>query len=216
MQLKKAFEAEHGCLVDCHFGAVGMMKDRLLAGAPCDVLILTEALVEQLTASGELLPGTAKALGLVKTGIAVKRGEPRPDVSTPGALKAALQAATGIYFPDPVKSTAGIHFMATLQKLGLYEQLAGRLRSFPNGATAMKAMAETPGEGLIGCTQVTEILFTSGVSLTANLPVDFELATLYSAAICTRAGNRDLANELVLSLAGDGAAEARRNCGFEN
>ena len=42
------FKAETGCDIDGTFGAVGAMRDRLLAGAPADVLILTSALIAEL------------------------------------------------------------------------------------------------------------------------------------------------------------------------
>ena len=147
-QLEDRFEALHQCSIDASFGAVGMMKDSLLAGAPCDVIILTEALIQQLAASGAVLASTVRALGVVKTGVAVKTGDASPAVGTPEALKAALQAARGIYFPDPVKSTAGIHFKQVLQQLGLDAELSGRLHPFPNGATAMTAMAEADGSAM--------------------------------------------------------------------
>ena len=72
--------------------------------------------------------------------IAVKADELVPDVSHPAALKAALLGATGIYFPDPVKATAGIHSMKVLKALGIEAEVADRLRPFPNGATAMREM----------------------------------------------------------------------------
>lgn len=214
-QLQERFEAQYASHIAATFGAVGMMKDRLLDGAPCDVLILTDALVAQLTASGELVAGSARALGKVKTGIAVRTGDAPVDVDNPGALKAALQAARGIYFPDPVKATAGIHFMNVLRQLGLEAELADRLHPFANGATAMKAMAEAEGTGLIGCTQVTEILYIDGVELVALLPSEFELATVYTAAVCARSTQRQAAHALIALLAGEEAAALRLACGFE-
>jgi molybdate transport system substrate-binding protein len=216
-QLEDRFETESGCGIDASFGAVGMMKDSLLAGAPCDVLILTKALIDQLTASGEVVAGSAQALGVVKTGIAVGDGDAIPDVGSPAALKAALQSARGIYFPDPVKATAGVHFMRVLKQLGLDTELADRLRPFPNGATAMRALAEAAEAepGLLGCTQITEILNTPGVQLIAPLPKEFELATVYTAALCTRATQPEAARELIALLASADAAELRRTCGFD-
>src|SRR6185436_18751048 len=85
------------------FGAVGAMRDKLLAGEPCDVVILTQALIDTLAQQGHVVPGSAMPLGIVKTGVAVKKGASHPDISTPNALKAALQRAPGIYFPDPEK-----------------------------------------------------------------------------------------------------------------
>ena len=169
-QLRGAIYNETGRAVEGHFGAVGLMRDKLLAGEPCDVLILTQALIDELTAAGHVQPGSARPLGVVRTGVAVKSGEPQPKVDTAESLKAALLAARGIYFPDPVKATAGIHFMNVLKQLGIDQQVAGALRPFPNGATAMKEMAAASGPGLIGCTQVTEILYTPGVQLVSVLP----------------------------------------------
>ncbi|MBC7379601.1 MAG: substrate-binding domain-containing protein [Burkholderiaceae bacterium] len=214
-QLQARFQAQSGCAINGTFGAVGMMKDKLLAGAPCDVLILTQALITQLTESGELLVGSARPLGVVKTGVAVKAGEAMPKVDSPDALKAALLAATGIYFPDPVKATAGIHFMKVLQTLGIDQEVAGRLRPFPNGATAMREMSQASEAGLVGCTQVTEILYTPGVQLVADLPKVFELATVYTAAVCSKAAEPALAAELISLLISTEAAELRRSGGFE-
>ena len=214
-QLEHRFETEHRCTIDASFGAVGMMKDSLLAGAACDVVILTQALIEQLSASGEVVAPSIRALGIVKTGIAVKTGGAAPAVGSPAELKAALQAARGIYFPDPVKATAGIHFMRVLKQLGLDTELAARLHPFPNGAAAMNAMAEAEGDGFLGCTQVTEILYTDGVALVAPLPKEFELATVYTAAACTRAAEPEAANQLIALLVSPDAATVRTACGFE-
>jgi molybdate transport system substrate-binding protein len=213
--LEDRFETEQACSIDASFGAVGTMRDSLLAGTPCDVAILTDALITQLMASGHLVAGSARALGAVKTGVAVKSGEAGIRVDTPAALKAALQAARGIYFPNPVKATAGIHFMRVLTQLGLEVELADRLRPFPNGASAMKAMAEAPGTGWLGCTQVTEILHADGVELVAALPVEFELATTYTAALGAQASRATQAQALIDLLSSAETAQLRLSCGFE-
>lgn len=214
-KLQDSFNAAHHCSIAGTFGAVGMMKDNLLGGMPCDVIVLTEALVAQLTASGHLLPGSARAVGTVKTGVAVKTGDKVPAVDSPAALKTALQAAHGIYFPDPVKATAGIHVMRVLKELGLDKELANKLRPFPNGATAMQAMSQSPEAGLLGCTQITEILYTEGVDLIAPLPKAFELATVYTAAVCSASAQPELAAMLVETMGGAESAAWRQACGFE-
>ena len=132
------------------------------------------------------------------------------------ALAQALDAAPGIYFPDPVKATAGIHFMKVLKALGGRDQsLAGRLRPFPNGATAMGELAKAAERGVIGCTQVTEILHTQGTQLVGVLPKAFELATVYTAAVCTKAVEPVAAAALVALLAGGAASQVRAAVGFE-
>src|SRR6185437_13239429 len=186
-QLQDRFSAQTGFAIHGDFGAVGVMRDRLLAGEPCDVVILSQALIDQLAKDGHVAPESVTPLGAVKTGVAVKAGQRAPEVGTAAALKSALLAASAIYFPDPQKATAGIHFMKVLKSLGVDEQLAPRLRPYPNGATAMREMAQCSESGLIGCTQVTEINYTTGVQLIGLLPQEYELATVYTAAVCTRA-----------------------------
>jgi molybdate transport system substrate-binding protein len=213
-QLQASFESASGMSLQGTFGAVGAMKKGFLDGAPCDVLILTQTLIDGLVQSGQVLAGSARHLGVVKTGIAVKAATPWPQVDTADALKRALQQATGIYFPDPQLATAGIHFMKVLQSLGIADEVAARLKPHPNGATAMKAMAACDDPQVIGCTQVTEILITPGVDLVADLPAVFELATVYTAGVCTASQHPAVAQQLIDLLASPAHAAMRQQGGF--
>jgi molybdate transport system substrate-binding protein len=209
--LAARFKAEAGCDIDATFGAVGAMREKLVAGAPADLLILTAALIGDLESAGHVLPGSAVDVGVVRTAIAVRQGDRKPEIGDAASVREALLAADGIYAPDLQLSTAGIHFAKVLDTLGIHAQLEERLRVFPNGAAAMGALAAAPGYP-IGCTQVTEILNTPGVSLVAPLPKALELATVYTSGICARAGQRDLARRFAALLAG--ASEERTRFGF--
>jgi molybdate transport system substrate-binding protein len=213
--IQAEFEQATGSHIDGTFSAVGMMRDKLVGGAPCDVVILTKPLIEQLIASGHVVAGSARSLGLVKTGVAVRSGTPHPRVQTRAELHAAMSAAKGIYFPDPDKATAGIHFMNVLTALGLNESMRSKFRIFPNGATAMGEMAKSTESGLIGCTQITEINYTQGVDLVAVLPAEFELNTNYTLGICTHTQNLQQAQLLADLLSGPASAAVRRQGGFE-
>jgi molybdate transport system substrate-binding protein len=208
------FERETGASINGTFSAVGEMRDKLVAGAPCDVVILTQPLIAKLIESGHVVAGSAKSLGLVKTGIAVKSGAAHPRIGNREELAAAFRAASAIYHPDPEKATAGIHFMNVLKALGLDQELKSRLRPYPNGATAMGAMAKSNERGLIGCTQETEINYTQGVDLVGSLPQEFELATDYTLGICAKAQQPELALKLAALLAGRASEEVRRQGGF--
>ena len=59
-RLQTAFAHDTGHDVQGRFGAVGLQKDALLAGTPCDVLILTRALIAQLEADGHVVAGSAR------------------------------------------------------------------------------------------------------------------------------------------------------------
>lgn len=212
--LKPAIEQITDTQLSCTFGAVGLMKQKLLEGAPCDVVILTAALIEQLSASGHVLAGSARHLGPVKTGVAVKHGTPWPQVETAEQLKAAMLAATGIYIPDPQLATAGIHFMKVLTGLGIAGTVASKLRPYPNGNAAMNAMAACDDPHVIGATQVTEILITPGIDLVANLPLEFELATMYTAGVRSTSTCAAQAQAMIDLLTSPEQAALRANGGF--
>ena len=209
------FEKSTGTSIHATFSAVGQMRDQLVGGTACDVIILTKPLIEQLIASGHVVAGSARSLGKVKTGVAVRTGTAHPSVHTREQLHAAMRAAEGIYFPDPDKATAGIHFMNVLKALGLDETLRSKFRVFPNGATAMGAMAANTESGLIGCTQVTEINYTEGVDLVDVLPTEFELSTDYTLGICAQAKNPAHAELLGDLLTGSTSEAVRKKGGFE-
>ena len=212
--LHARFERETGATLQMRFGAVGAMKEALLGGEPCDAMIVTDAMVVALQSTGDLGLKPRAPLGRVRTGVAVRSGEPLPAIATPDQLKTTLLAANEIYFPDPQRATAGIHFASVLAQLGVKDELAARLRTFPNGATSMRELAAS-GPGAIGCTQITEIMYTPGIALVGPLPDAFELATVYTAAIGARAAQPVLAQRFIDLLAGPATREMRAEGGFE-
>jgi molybdate transport system substrate-binding protein len=208
--LAPKFKTETGCDIDGTFGAVGAMREKLLAGAPADIVILTRALVKDLEDSGQVLPGSATDIGIVRTAGAVRQGDPAPAIGDVAAVRDALLAADGIYVPDLKLSTAGIHFGGMLESLGIRAQADKHLRVFPSGNIAMRELASAGGRP-IGCTQVTEILNTPGVTLVGPLPKALELATVYTAGICRQTHMADLARRFATQMAG---APERARFGF--
>jgi molybdate transport system substrate-binding protein len=212
--LAPQLKAETGAEIDGTFGAVGAMRDTLVAGASADLLILTSALIAELTKAGHVAAGSAADLGAVATGVAVRNGDPAPAIHDADTLRAALRGADGIYFPDPKLATAGIHFAKVLERLGIANEVAPRLRPFPNGQTAMAELAAVKGGNPIGCTQITEILNTKRVVLVGKLPPDFALTTVYTLGICTKAQSADLARQFAELLTGEASRGLRRKLGF--
>jgi molybdate transport system substrate-binding protein len=213
--LAPQFEAETGCRLVGTFGAVGVMRDKLVGGAAADLLILTQALIGELAQAGHVAMGSAVDIGIVRTSLAVRTGDPAPPIGNTVALREALLAADAIYFPDPKQATAGVHFAGVIDRLGIASAVATRLHPHPNGATAMRALADAPSRRPIGCTQATEILGTPGVMLIGPLPREHELATVYTAAVGTRAARPTEARRLAGLLAGEAARSLRDRLGFE-
>ena len=206
---------ETGVEIDATFGAVGAIKEALDAGASCDVIVLTEKMISALADDARVMVDTVAPLGAVRTGIAVRDGDSVPDVRDAAALRAALMAANAIYFPDPERATAGVHFMKVLQSLGIRGDVASRLRPFSNGAAAMRALADEGRRGDIGCTQMTEIRYTGGVTAVGPLPSGLELMTVYAAAAARDAEDPDIAQRFIALLTGPRSEEIRFAGGFD-
>ena len=210
-----AFAKASGHAIDGAFGAVGAMREKYAALEPCDVIVLTAAMIAELMRDGEVLEGSARDLGRVRTGVAVPAQGAAPPIADRAQLRAALEQASAVYLPDPQRATAGIHVMKVIGQLGLADALAPRIRAFPNGAAAMAAMAAAGDARAIGLTQVTEILYTEGVQLAGALPAEFELSTVYTAGVTRRAADPVLAARLVAFLGGPESLALRRAGGFE-
>lgn len=213
-KVESSFEAQTAHSLAGDYGAVGVMRDRILADEPVDLIILTRALIDDLAESGHVDPATIQDIGKVVTGIAVRHGEPIPTVSSAEALRQALLQADALFVPDTVQSTAGRHVAKVLDALGLTDDFKDRLREYPNGQTAMSAMVNEGTPRALGCTQITEILNTPGVDYAGDLPAEHGLSTVYTAALSSKAKVPAAARALIDILTAPEAADRRNESGF--
>ena len=122
-QLIPAFEKKTGIKVKPTFGSGLGTKKQVANGDAFDVPIIQPPYPEVL-ASGNVIASSAKPLATISIGVAVKKGSPKPDISTPDAVKKMLLAAKSVSYPDPSGgAAAGVQFDATLKQLGIAEQM---------------------------------------------------------------------------------------------
>jgi molybdate transport system substrate-binding protein len=124
-------------------------------------------------------------------------------------------ASRGIYVPDTEASTAGIHVMRVLRDLGIEQAVRPFLRPFANGAIAMRHLAEAQEQNAIGCTQITEIKYSPGLTLVGPLPEAQGLGTVYAAAVAARSAQPSLARAFAGLLTGAATSDLRIASGFE-
>jgi molybdate transport system substrate-binding protein len=208
------YTRETGNTIEGDYSAVGAMKARVVAGEAVDVVLLTAALIDELIQSGHVVAGSRADLGKVGTGVAVRAGATRPDVSSAQALRAALLSAITVTFPDPAVATAGKVVMQVCEKLGVADEVKRKMKLFPNGYAAMKWLAETRGNEL-GITQITEILANPGVSYVGPLPGDLQSKSVYSAGLATKAVQPAAAKEFIAQLTSPGAKGILKAAGYE-
>lgn len=212
--LTEAFKAKTGFGIDGEFGAVGLMADKLRASTPADLVILTQALLSKLAEQKLVVPTSICDVGRVETALAVRNRDPKVAARTEAELREVLRSADAIFVPDIKASTAGQHVAKVLDQLGIAYEVASRLKIFPNGATAMRELANSTATRPIGCTQATEIIATEGIALSGALPPGIELVTMYTAGITSRAAHPKEAAALIALLTGADHRELRQRVGF--
>jgi molybdate transport system substrate-binding protein len=212
--LAAQFKTQTSLDITGEFGAVGAMANKLREGMPTDILILTSALIATLVSEKLADGASVKDVGRVETALAVRDADPlvsAPDATT---LRAAFLAADAIFVPDTENSTAGIHVAKVLAQLGIADEVGARVKMYPNGATAMRHMAESDAKRPLGCTQATEIIATKGIRLSGSLPKGCDLATVYTAAVTSKAVRPREAKILIDLLTTPGQQRLREQAGF--
>lgn len=204
-QLIPQFEKKTGIKVKATFGSGLGTKKQVTAGEPFDVPVLQPPYPEVL-ASGNVVASSAKPLASVSVGVAVKKGAPKPDISTPDAVKKLLLSAKSIAYPNPAGgAAAGVSFDETLKKLGIAEQVESKLKRAQGGAGAMK-LAST-GEAEIGLTFVSE-MEDPGIDVVGPLPKSISPPTSLVGFVSAHAKDPAAAKKLLDFLSSRDAAAA--------
>jgi molybdate transport system substrate-binding protein len=212
--LAEKFKAETGFDLSGEFGAVGAMADKLRAGQPTDLVILTAALVARLAEEKLVVAASIRDIGLVETALGVRAGDAKVSVQNADDLRRAFLAADAIFVPDIKTSTAGLHVAKVLGQLGIADAVAARLKIYPNGATAMRQLATSDAARPLGCTQSTEIIATPGIKLSGSLPKGCDLATMYTAGVTAQSAHGKAAQALIDLLTSAEAQGLRAEAGF--
>jgi molybdate transport system substrate-binding protein len=209
LELAESFQAQTGWRLDLTFDTVGALADRVLRGEPADAILLSTPVLEMLASKGF---GRHACLRLGTTGVALagRRGLDAPDMSCSEQFQSVLLSAESIGYADPARgATAGRHFVAVLDQLGLAQTLRSRLRMFPFGVEAVEALAR--GEVDLAVSQATEIITHPGVSFVGLFPPPYDLSTGYGATLLS---DHDGGRRFLLKLQERVAAASLRRAGF--
>ncbi|MDB5858066.1 MAG: transporter periplasmic substrate-binding protein [Ramlibacter sp.] len=212
-EIAPAFERASGHTLRASYDTVGAQRDRVLQAAPgavADLVVLSDAALQQLRAADRLQPRAAVPIGRVLVSLAAPAGQPLPDISDAARLRAALQAAPSIAFADPARgATAGTHFAKVLDALALRAEMEPKMTVLPFGVDVITAVAA--GKFALGVSQSSEIMAHPGVRFVGGLPPPYAQATGYGAALASGSAG---AAALLEYLAQPAAQAAWRASGF--
>jgi molybdate transport system substrate-binding protein len=174
--------------LELRFDTVGALRDAVLAGERADIVILSEEGIAALAKASRIDERSKVDVGSTAVALAVRKGAPVPDVSSPEALRNTVLTAASIAYADPVRgATAGAYFAGVLERLGVAGEVAPRITVLPFGGDVIQGVGE--GRFALGVSQSSEIMAHREVTLVGPLPAPYDRRTRYQAATGVGAGD---------------------------
>ncbi len=209
-ELVPQFEQATGHKVTTVFtGTLGANK-RLADGESYDMLIMSSGSIDEYLKSGKLAAGSRVDLAKSGVGIGVKAGARKPDISSVEALKQTMLSALSIgYSTGP----SGIYIVSLFEKLGIADQVKGKLKQTPTGVLVGTLIAS--GEAEIGVQQVSELSHFPGVDYVGPLPEAVQRYTTFASGIVADTKESEAAKALVKFITAPAAAQAYKKRGME-
>jgi molybdate transport system substrate-binding protein len=209
-ELTARHEAATGTGVEADFAPTVALLERLRAGEPADIAILTASAIDDLTAEGVMRRGTRTDVALSFVGVAVKAGAPKPDISSVTAFKATLLAARSVAYSKI--GASGIFFAGLIERLGIAAEVNAKAIVVPFGFTAERLVS---GEAELAVQQVSELMVVPGIEVVGPLPPEIQTIATFSAGMLTATMQPEPAAALLRYLASPPIAGILRQTGLE-
>jgi molybdate transport system substrate-binding protein len=216
--LAAEFEKTSGHTLSLSFDSGAMIVRRLAGGETADVVLLPRAAAQELAGLGRALEGSVVDLASSRVGLAVRKGSPKPDISSPEALRRALLGAGSIACPDPrLGGSSGVHVAGVLKQLGIADAVASKMvvSSHPDREDEMPGRRVADGQADMALHQIQELMAVPGVEVVGPLPADLNQTFVFSAALVAGSPRGEAARALIAFLRTPRATAVVRSTGME-
>jgi molybdate transport system substrate-binding protein len=204
------YVAGGGARIDADFAPTLALLDRLRAGETADVVILTREGLDEVVREGRVVAESCVDLARSYVGLAVRAGEPHPDISTEPALRAALLGARAVAYSR--LGASGILFAKLIERMGIASEINARAVIIPQGFTAERLVA---GEADLAVQQISELKQVAGIEVIGPLPHQLQTPAVFSAGRMAASPRVAQSDRLLRYLASPEVAPALRESGLE-
>jgi molybdate transport system substrate-binding protein len=211
-QVIPQFEKSSGHKVTITYGTAGAVTASVRRGDPTDVAITAAPQIEDLERQGKIVGGGV-ILAKVGIGVFVRKGAPRPDISSANALKTSLLAATIVYTDPAAGGPVGIYVAKLLDQLGIGTAMKPKTKLTKGGEANQTAVVN--GESEIGFNMINEILIDPRVDLVGPLPPPIQDYTTFAAGIIATSTEQGAGRALIGFLSSPDTFAVMRKLGFE-
>lgn len=191
LELVPQFEKATGHKAVMDFAVIAVLKRRIAAGEAFDIVIPGPELIDELVGQGKVAADTRAAFGKAGVGLGVRKGAPKPDISTPESLKRALLAARAVGHSKEGQS--GVAFLEALKRLGIEAEMRPKLRTYE---LQDQAIALQNGEIDIAASGIGPIMEMPGAELLGGLPPTLQNYVKFSIGVSTASRAPEAAREL--------------------
>jgi len=212
-ELTPQIEHSIGRKLTTQFNSSKALKDKIQSGEPFDAAILSSDAIDDLIKQGKIAPGSRTDIARTGMGVGVRAGAPKPDVSTPEALKRTLLSAKSITF-NPSGASAP-HVYDIFQRLGIAENVKSKLILKENAEPGRPQMDVAEGKADLVITLIPEIKFFKGVELAGPVPADLQSYISFAGGVATNSHNADAAKALIKFVTSPAAAPTLKAKGEE-
>ena len=210
IELVPEFEHASGHKVNITYAGGSLLSRQILGGTTGDLFIGPEEFSDPLMKEGKLLGGSRTAFARSSTGLAVRAGTPKPDISSPEKLKNVLLAAAAVSYSA---GASGMHFVKVLERLGITDAIAAKRVAARPGELVGAVVAR--GDADIAVQQISELLPVPGIQILDPLPAEFQQAIIYGATAFPQSTQREVAQAFVNFLRSEAARIVLRKKGLD-
>jgi len=196
------FEGKTRIHVAVTYGTGVTTRKTVASGQALDVSLLFSPFPEALK-TGNILPNSATVIATLRLGVAVKKGAPKPDISTADAVRRTLLMAASIAAIDPERGSAGGAALMALETLGIAEQLKPKITWLATAGMVQDAVAK--GEAEIALGPYYSEMRNPGLDIVGALPPDAAPPVEITGFISTTTRNAQAARALLDYLASPAA-----------
>jgi len=197
IDLAQAYSKKTGVKVTVKSDGMGkIVADIKGATPPADVMVLPVAFMDGMEAEGSIVADSRIDLGRVNVGLAVPKGGPHPDISTPAKLAAALKGGGTILYSDPANGSMEARVINDM--LHRYPEFRGVKAKISIKGEGGEALVR--GEGQMALQLICEILNHPELELVGPLPKELGAYIDASAAVSTRSAAPDQAKAFITYL----------------
>jgi molybdate transport system substrate-binding protein len=186
---------EHGIDATIDWDPTTVIEARLRKGDTADAIIVTDSAMKNMVDAGWVAAQHCLPLVASSIGVAVKRGAPRPDISSvPNFFDALLKSRSVAY---SLSGASGIYLQQLLRERGHLEEINRRATAIDKGLVAERLVS---GEADIAIQQVSELSAVDGIDIVGPLPAEIQQTVSLSVGICSASVDRPVAHDLLKLL----------------